>query len=161
MFFFDTCNAVPACEVRKPEYWRLGRRHLGLSLTLWRRNIKLKVLPSVNATWIDYFRLSNDFSGFEKRLISWCASFVIVAMSVEFNKDFSLSPNIISSNMAKIYVIWISWDWFHTTNCTTILSKSKSLVHLHQYEFQYLIIFNLKYTSKWNLNGKPLLLANK
>ena len=81
----------------------------------------------------------------ERNVISWCASFVIVAMSVEFNKDFSLSPNIISSNMAIISVIWISWDWLHTTNCTAILSKSKSPVHLHQYEFQYLIIFNLKY----------------
>ena len=35
MFFFDTCNAVAAREDRKPKYWRLGRRHLGLSLTLW------------------------------------------------------------------------------------------------------------------------------
>ena len=29
MFFFDTCNAVAAREDRK-----LGRRHIGLSLTL-------------------------------------------------------------------------------------------------------------------------------
>ena len=28
----------------KPKYWRLGRRHLGLSLRLWRHNVKLKVL---------------------------------------------------------------------------------------------------------------------
>ena len=45
MFFFDMCNAVPAR--RKPKCWRLGRRHLGLSLTLWRHNVKLKVLPTV------------------------------------------------------------------------------------------------------------------
>ena len=44
MFFFDTCNAVAAREDRKPKYWRLGRRHLGFSLTLWRHNVKLKVL---------------------------------------------------------------------------------------------------------------------
>ena len=41
MFFFDTCNVVAAREDRKPKYWRLGRRHLGLSLTLWRHNVKL------------------------------------------------------------------------------------------------------------------------
>ena len=38
MFFFDTCNAVATREDRKPKYWQLGRRHLGLSLTLWRHN---------------------------------------------------------------------------------------------------------------------------
>ena len=32
----------------------------------------------------------------------WCASYVIAAMLVEFNKGFSLSASIISSNMAKI-----------------------------------------------------------
>ena len=47
MFFFDTCNAVAAREDRKPKYWRLGCRHLGSSLTLWRHNVKLKVLPTV------------------------------------------------------------------------------------------------------------------
>ena len=36
MFFFDKCNAVAAREDRKPKYWRLGRCHLGLSLTLRR-----------------------------------------------------------------------------------------------------------------------------
>ena len=44
MFFFDTCNAVDAREDRKPKYWRLGRRHLGLSLTLWRHNVKRDIL---------------------------------------------------------------------------------------------------------------------
>ena len=34
MFFFDTCNAVAAREDRKPKYWRLGRRHLGLSSSI-------------------------------------------------------------------------------------------------------------------------------
>ena len=38
MFSFGTCNAVAAGKDRKPKYWRLGRRHLGLSLTLWRNN---------------------------------------------------------------------------------------------------------------------------
>ena len=47
MFFFDTYNAVTAREDRKPKYWRLGHRHLRLSLTLWRHNVKLKVLPTV------------------------------------------------------------------------------------------------------------------
>ena len=47
MFFFDMCNAVAAREDRKPKYWRLGCRHLGLSLTLLRHNVKLKVLPTV------------------------------------------------------------------------------------------------------------------
>ena len=37
MFFFDTCNAVAAREDQKPKYWRLGCRHLGLSLTTYSR----------------------------------------------------------------------------------------------------------------------------
>ena len=33
---------VQCCScTRKPKYWRLGRRHLGFSLTLWRHNVKL------------------------------------------------------------------------------------------------------------------------
>ena len=56
MFSFDTCNAVAARQDRKPKYWWLGRRHLGLSLMSQRH--------TQSATWIDYVRLSNDFSGF-------------------------------------------------------------------------------------------------
>ena len=48
MFFFDTCNAVAAREDRKPKYWRLGRRHLGLSLTLWRHTVKHDILNNNN-----------------------------------------------------------------------------------------------------------------
>ena len=44
MFFFDTCNAVAAREDRKPKYWRLGRCHVALSLTLWRHTIKRDIL---------------------------------------------------------------------------------------------------------------------
>ena len=44
MFFFGTCNAVAAREDRKRKYWPLGRRHLGLSLTLWRHNVKRDIL---------------------------------------------------------------------------------------------------------------------
>ena len=50
MFFFDTCNAVAAREDRKPKYW-LGRRHLGLSLTLWRHNVKHEILNIVCDCW--------------------------------------------------------------------------------------------------------------
>ena len=48
--FFDMCKAVAACEDQKPEYWRLGCRHLGLSLMLWHHNVKLKVFPTVRLT---------------------------------------------------------------------------------------------------------------
>ena len=51
MFFFDTCNAVAAREDRKPKYWRIGRRHLGLSLTLWRHIIKHNILNMVCHCW--------------------------------------------------------------------------------------------------------------
>ena len=47
MFFFDMCNAAAACEDRKPKYWRLWRRHLGLSLTLWRHTVKHDILIMV------------------------------------------------------------------------------------------------------------------
>ena len=40
MFLFDTCNTVAAREDQKPKYWRLGRRYLGFSLTLWRHTVK-------------------------------------------------------------------------------------------------------------------------
>ena len=51
MFFFDTCNAVAAREDRKPKYCRLGRRHLGLSLTLWRHTVKQDILKIVCDCW--------------------------------------------------------------------------------------------------------------
>ena len=50
-FFFDTCNAVAAREDRKPKYWRLGRHHLGLSLTLWRHTVKRDILNMVCDCW--------------------------------------------------------------------------------------------------------------
>ena len=55
MFFFDTCNAVPAREDRKSKYWRLGRRHLGLSLTLWRHNVKRDILNMTCDCWFPCF----------------------------------------------------------------------------------------------------------
>ena len=51
MFFCDTCNAVPAREDRKQKYWRLGRRHLGLSFTLWRHTVKHDILNMVCDCW--------------------------------------------------------------------------------------------------------------
>ena len=51
MFFFDSCNAVAAREDRKPKYWQLGRRHLGLSLTLWRNNVKHDILNMTCDCW--------------------------------------------------------------------------------------------------------------
>ena len=51
MFFFDMCNAVAAREDHKPKYWRLGRRHLGLSLTLWRHNVKHDILNMTCNCW--------------------------------------------------------------------------------------------------------------
>ena len=51
MFFFDTGNAVAGREDRKPKYWRLGRRHLGLSLTLWRDTVKHDILNMVYVCW--------------------------------------------------------------------------------------------------------------
>ena len=42
MFFFDAWNAVAAREDRKPKYWRLGCRHLGLSLTSHRQTRHLE-----------------------------------------------------------------------------------------------------------------------
>ena len=51
MFFFDMCNAVAAREDRKPKYWRLGRRHFGLSLTLWRNTVKHDILNMVCDCW--------------------------------------------------------------------------------------------------------------
>ena len=51
MFFFDTFSAVAAREDRKPKYSRLGRRHLGLSLTLWRHNVKRDILNMVCDCW--------------------------------------------------------------------------------------------------------------
>ena len=69
MFFFDTCNAVPAREDRKPKYWRLGRRHLGLSLTLWRHNVKRDIL---NMTCNCWFPCSCVYSSLVKaRKIVW------------------------------------------------------------------------------------------
>ena len=51
MFLLDTCNAVPAREDRKPKYWRLGRRHFGLSLTLWRHTVKHDILNMACDCW--------------------------------------------------------------------------------------------------------------
>ena len=51
MFFFDTCNAVAAREDQKPKYWRLGRSHLGLSLTLWPHNVKREILNMTCDCW--------------------------------------------------------------------------------------------------------------
>ena len=44
MLLFNTDNAVAAREDWKPKYWRLGRRHLGLSLTLWRHTVRHNIL---------------------------------------------------------------------------------------------------------------------
>ena len=55
MFFFDTCNAVAAREDRKPKYWRLGRRYLGLSLTLWRHTVKQDIFNMVCDCWFPCF----------------------------------------------------------------------------------------------------------
>ena len=52
MFFFDTCNAVAAREDWKPKYWRLGRRHHGLSLTLWRHTVKRDILNMACDCWL-------------------------------------------------------------------------------------------------------------
>ena len=49
MFFFDTGNAVAAREDRKAKYWRLGRHHLGLSLTSHR--VKHDILNMVCDCW--------------------------------------------------------------------------------------------------------------
>ena len=69
MFFFDTCNAVAAREERKPKYWRLGRRHLGLSLTLWRHTVKHDILNVVEYCW---FSCSRVYWSFVKaRKIVW------------------------------------------------------------------------------------------
>ena len=51
IFFFDTCNAVATHEDRKPKYWRLVRRHLGLSLTLWQHNVKRDILNMTCDCW--------------------------------------------------------------------------------------------------------------
>ena len=51
MFFFDMCNAVAAREDRKPKYWRLGCRHLGLSLTLWCHTLKCDILNMACDCW--------------------------------------------------------------------------------------------------------------
>ena len=69
MFFFDTCNAVAAREDRQPKYSRLGRRHLGLSLTLWRHNVKRDIL---NMTCDCWFPCSSIYSSLVKgRKIVW------------------------------------------------------------------------------------------
>ena len=48
----DTWNDVPACGDRKPKYRRLGRRHLGLSLTLWRHTVKRDILNMACDCWL-------------------------------------------------------------------------------------------------------------
>ena len=48
---FNTCNALAAREDRKPKYGRLGRRHFGLSLTLWRHNVKRVILNMTCDCW--------------------------------------------------------------------------------------------------------------
>ena len=52
MFSLDTCNAVAAREDRKPKYWRQGRRHVGLSLTLWRHTVKRDILNTACHCWL-------------------------------------------------------------------------------------------------------------
>ena len=51
MFFIDMCNAVAACEDGKLKCWRLERRHLGLSWTLWRHTVKRDILNMVCDCW--------------------------------------------------------------------------------------------------------------
>ena len=68
MFFFYTCNAVAAREDRKPKYWRLRAPPSWIEFDAVTSNSKFFRL--CNATWIDYSRLSNDFSGFYKRSIN-------------------------------------------------------------------------------------------
>ena len=51
MFLLDTCNAVAAREDRKSKYWRLERRYLGLSLTLWRHTVKHDILNMACDCW--------------------------------------------------------------------------------------------------------------
>ena len=46
-----------AREERKPKYWRLGRRHLGLSLTLWRHIVKRDILNMNCDCWFMFLRL--------------------------------------------------------------------------------------------------------
>ena len=69
MFFFDTCSTVAAREDRKPKYWRLGRRHLGLSLTLWRHNVKHDILNMTCDCWFPCFCV--DWSLVKARKIVW------------------------------------------------------------------------------------------
>ena len=91
MFFFDTCNAVAACEDRKPKYWRLGRRHLGLSLTLWRHNVKRDILNVTCDCW------------FPCSCVYWSL--------VKVRKIVRESQVIDSSSITTSEALWVSrWD---------------------------------------------------
>ena len=49
--FLSYAQFVAAREDRNPKYWQLGRRHLGLSLTLWRHTVKHDILNMVCDCW--------------------------------------------------------------------------------------------------------------
>ena len=54
MFFFNTSNPVAARVDWKPKYWRLGGRHLELSLTLWRHTVKCNIYSWIWLVIVDF-----------------------------------------------------------------------------------------------------------
>ena len=56
-------------KIENPKFWRLGRRHIGLSLTLWRHTVKHDILNKACDCW---FPCSCVYWSFEKaRKIVW------------------------------------------------------------------------------------------
>ena len=95
MFFFDMRNTVAAREDRKPKYWRLGRRHLGFSLMLWRHTVKHDILNMVCDCWFPCY------------CVYWC---LVKARKIVWK------PQVIdSSSITQPEAIWV-WRCDVTTS---------------------------------------------
>ena len=96
MFSFDTCNAAAAREDRKPKYWRLGRRHLGLSLTLSRHTVRRDVLNMACDCW---FPCSCIYWSLVKaRKIVWKSQVIDSSSITQSGSTLSWRCDVITSN---------------------------------------------------------------
>ena len=121
MFFFDTCNVVAAREDRKPKYWRLRRRHLELSLTLWRHTVKHDILNMVCDCWFPcscvYWPLVKARKGFwESQVIDSSSITQLEALWV-LRCDVTTSNSIIDGGTLVVNILVFSLR-VHLQHCT-------------------------------------------
>ena len=124
MFFFDTCNAVAARKDQKPKYWQLGRRHLGLSFTLWRHNeisglsSPLNIFLTVHNARIQLSKINSTSAANNKFTVTTIVYFIILKYCFAFVRSFYKIELLViikfwkQGNMHIFYAITEEWKCF-------------------------------------------------